>query len=292
MVTKLAYEEDVKPRRSFIFAPALKPDMFYKALKCGADIVCVELEDGVAPKDKDLARDNAIEIFSGLRADECASVEKVLRINTLRSEVGLNDVKAVLESNVPPPVLMLPKVVSPDEVSWLDELLSERGHDTRLHIIIETNEGLENAYEIAKSSYRIEALFFGGFDMAAELRCKMAWEPLLYARSRVAHAASGAGVDAIDVPFLDLQDLGTMKREAELARDLGYCGKGAIHPNQIPSLNEVFTPSAEKIRHARKIVNAFEEAETGLLVIDGKLIEKPVIREMKRLLTIADRITD
>jgi (S)-citramalyl-CoA lyase len=292
MVTKLAYEEDVKPRRSFIFAPALKPDMFYKALRCGADIVCVELEDGVAPKDKDLARDNAIEIFSGLKADEFASVEKVLRINTLRSEAGLNDVRAVLESKVSPPVLMLPKVVSPDEVSWLDELLSERGYDTRLHIIIETNEGLENAYEIAKSSSRIEALFFGGFDMAAELRCKMAWEPLLYARSRVAHAASGAGVDAIDVPFLDLQDLGTMKREAELARDLGYCGKGAIHPNQIPFLNEVFTPSAEKILHARKIVDAFEEAETGLLVIEGKLIEKPVIREMKRLLTIADRITD
>ena len=292
MVSKLIDKDDMTLRRSFIFTPALKPDMFYKALKCGADIVCVELEDGVAPKDKDSARSNAIEMFSGLSPNEFVDVEKVLRINTIRSQLGLDDVRAILEAKIPPPVVMLPKVMTPDEVIWLDELLSERGHDTRFHIIIETNEGLENAYEIAKASPRTEALFFGGFDMAAELRCEMAWEPLLYARSRVVHAAAGAGIDAIDVPFLDLKDLEGMRREAELSRNLGYCGKGAIHPSQIASLNAAFTPSAEKISHARQIVTAFEAADTGLLVIEGKLIEKPVIREMKRLLAIADRMTN
>ena len=217
-------------------------------------------------------------------------VERIVRINCLREAFGLADVQAVLASDTPPPALMLPKVRTPDEITWLDTLLTERGHDTRLHVIIETNAGLEAVHDIARSSPRIDALFFGGVDMAAELRCRNAWEPLLYARSRVVHAAAGAGLDVIDVPYLDLQDPDGMRREAELARDLGFSGKGSIHPKQIPALNEVFTPSEEVIAHARRVVRTFEEADTGLVVIDGKLIEKPVLRDMHRILAIAERI--
>ena len=158
--------------------------------------------------------------------------------------------------------------------------------DTRLHIIIETNAGLEAVYDIAKASPRMEALFFGGVDMAAELRCKNAWEPLLYARSRVVHAAAGAGLDVIDVPYLDLEDPEGMEREATLARDLGFSGKGSIHPKQIAILNKVFTPDEAQIERARRIIAAFEEADTGLVVVDGKLIEKPVLRDMHRILAI------
>ncbi|MEQ8335288.1 CoA ester lyase [Nisaea sp.] len=278
----------LRPRRSFIFSPGLKPDMFPKALACGTDIVCVELEDGIAPKDKDAARRNAMALFAEPQADD--GVERIVRINCLREAFGLADVQAVLATDTPPPALMLPKVRTPDEIAWLDTLLTERGHDTRLHVIIETNAGLEAVHEIARSSPRIDALFFGGVDMAAELRCRNAWEPLLYARSRVVHAAAGAGLDVIDVPYLDLQDPDGMRREAELARDLGFSGKGSIHPKQIPALNEVFTPSEEVIAHARRVVRTFEEADTGLVVIDGKLIEKPVLRDMHRILAIAERI--
>tara|TARA_E500000305_G_C4026655_1_gene242175 strand:- start:2629 stop:3489 length:861 start_codon:yes stop_codon:yes gene_type:complete len=281
-------ERILRPRRSFIFSPGLKPDMFPKALACGTDIVCVELEDGIAPKDKDEARRNAMGLFAQPQADD--GVERIVRINCLREAFGLADVQAVLESDTPPPALMLPKVRTPDEVVWLDNLLTERGHDTRLHIIIETNAGLEAVHDIARSSPRIDALFFGGVDMAAELRCRNAWEPLLYARSRVVHAAASAGLDVIDVPYLDLQDPDGMRREAELARDLGFSGKGSIHPKQIQVLNEVFTPNAEAIAHARRVVQTFEEADTGLVVIDGKLIEKPVLRDMHRILAIAERI--
>ena len=185
---------------------------------------------------------------------------------------------------------MLPKVKTPDEVAALDDLLTERGHGTRLHVIIETNAGLEAAYDIAHSSARIDALFFGGVDMAAELRCRNAWEPLLYARSRVVHAAASAGLDAIDVPYLDLQDPDGMKSAAVQARDLGFSGKGAVHPRQIAALNDVFTPSADQIAQARRIIAEFQAADTGLVVIDGKLIEKPVLREMHRIVAIADRI--
>ena len=281
------YKQSVQSRRSFIFAPGLRPELYPKALASGADIVCVELEDGIAPHDKDEAREKTLTLFAEPQAND--GVERIVRINCLRSVVGLDDVKAILATETPPPALMLPKVVSPDEVVWLDDLLTERGHDIRLHIIIEMNAGLEAVFDIARSSSRIDALFFGGVDMAADLRCKNAWEPLLYARSRVVHAAASVGVDAVDVPYLDLEDLEGMKIQARQARDLGFSGKGAIHPKQIADLNEVFTPSAEEVARARKVVTAFEEANTGLVVVDGKLIEKPVVREMQRILSVADR---
>ncbi|MEM7237104.1 MAG: CoA ester lyase, partial [Pseudomonadota bacterium] len=188
----------------------------------------------------------------------------------------------------PPPALMMPKVRAPDEVVMLDQLLTEAGHETRLHVIIETNAGLEAAFDIAHSSERLDALFFGGVDMAAELRCRNAWGPLLYARSRVVHAAASAGLDVIDVPFLDLDDPDGMTAEAEQALDLGFAGKGAVHPRQIAALNQVFTPTAEEIARARRVIATFKEADTGLVVIDGKLIEKPVLREMSRIVAIAD----
>ena len=278
----------VRPRRSFIFSPGLRPDMFPKALASGTDIVCVELEDGIAPKDKAAARERGLGLFVEPQSDD--GVERIVRINCLRTEFGLLDVQAVIATDTPPPALMLPKVMSPDEIVWLDDLLTERGHDTRLHIIIETNQALEAAYDIAHASKRIDALFFGGVDMAAELRCKNAWEPLLYARSRVAHAAASVGIDAIDVPYLDLEDPEGMRQEANSARDLGFSGKGSIHPKQVPILNEVFTPDEAAVAHARRILKAFADADTGLVVVDGKLIEKPVLRDMTRIIAIAERV--
>ncbi len=168
----------------------------------------------------------------------------------MREGFGIVDVQAILATDTPPPSLMMPKVRTPDEVIMLDSLLSERGHATRLQVIIETNAGLENAYDIAHCSDRIDAILFGGVDMAAELRCRNAWEPLLYARSRVIHAAASAGLDAIDVPYLDLDDPDGMAVAAQQARDIGFAGKGAVHPRQIAALNDVFTPSADEIARA------------------------------------------
>lgn len=278
----------IRPRRSFIFTPGLRPDMFPKALASGADIVCVELEDGIAPKDKAEARQKALALFKGSQADD--GVERIVRINSMRERFGIEDVNAVLANKTPPPALMMPKVRTPDEVVMLDQLLTEASHATRLHVIIETNEGLEAAFEIAKCSSRIDAMFFGGVDMAAELRCKNTFESMIYARSRVVHASAAAGLDVIDVPFLDLDDPEGMRVEAEKVRDLGFSGKGSVHPKQIAALNEVFTPTQAQIARARRITTEFEAADTGLVVIDGKLIEKPVLRDMYRIVAIADRM--
>jgi (S)-citramalyl-CoA lyase len=181
---------------------------------------------------------------------------------------------------------MLPKVKGPEEVRNLSDLMDEYHLPTRLHVIIETNEALEAAVEIGRSSERIEALFFGGVDMAADLRCKSTWMALQYARSRVVHAAATSGLDAIDVPYLDLEDREGMLREATLSAELGFTGKGAIHPKQIPDINATFTPDAASIEHARQVIEAFEQSDGGLLVFKGKLIEKPVLRSFARMLAV------
>ena len=279
---------NIRPRRSFIFTPGLRPDMYPKALASGADIVCVELEDGIAPKDKAQARAHALKLFEVPQADD--GVERIVRINSMRERFGIEDVNAILATDTPPPALMMPKIRTPDEVVMLDQLLSEAGHETRLHVIIETNAGLEAAYDIAHCSDRIDAMFFGGVDMAAELRCQNAWEPLLYARSKVVHAAASAGLDVIDVPYLDLDDPEGMRVAAEQARGLGFAGKGSGAPKANSCVERgLHTINGSNRTRATHHVE-FEAADTGLVVIDGKLIEKPVLRDMHRIVAIADRM--
>ena len=280
--------DKISVRRSFIFTPGLNPDMFPKAIASGADMVCIELEDGIAIKDKDEARKNTIEALKTLEVK--SGVELVIRVNCQRTKFGLLDLEAFISSKLKVKAIMLPKVKTPDEIKFIDDLLTDCNLDTDLHVIMETNEALQNIYDIAHSSKRIVALYFGGVDMAAELRVPNSYENLLYARSKLVHAGASVGIDVIDVPYLDLEDMDGMKKEAELVRDLGFTGKGSIHPKQINVLNEIFTPSKEEISKAKKIVDQFSESDTGLVVIDGKLIEKPVLREMQRKILIADKI--
>ena len=278
----------IKVRRSFIFTPGLQPEMFPKALSSGADMVCIELEDGIAIKDKEGARKNTINALKTLEVSN--DVELVVRINCQRTKFGLLDLESFVSSEIKVKALMLPKVKTPDEITFIDDLLTDCNLDTDLHVIMETNEALENIYDIAHASKRTVALYFGGVDMAAELRVDNKWENLLYARSKLVHAGASAGIDVIDVPYLDLENMDGMKKEAELVRNLGFTGKGSIHPKQIKILNEVFTPPEDEIIKAKKILEQFNNSNTGLVVIDGKLIEKPVLREMQRKILIADKI--
>ena len=282
--------DKLKVRRSFIFTPGLRPEMFPKALVSGADMVCIELEDGIAINDKDEARKNTIEALKTLEVQN--DVELVVRVNNQRTKFGLLDLEAFVSSKLKVKALMLPKVKTPDEITFIDDLLTDCNLDTDLHVIMETNEALESIYDIAHSSKRIVALYFGGVDMAAELRVPNNFENLIYARSKLVHAGASVGVDVIDVPYLDLEDMNGMKKEAELVKNLGFTGKGSIHPKQINILNEIFTPTKEEINKAKKIVDQFNDSNTGLVVIDGKLIEKPVLREMQRKILIADKINN
>ncbi|MFL2682610.1 MAG: HpcH/HpaI aldolase/citrate lyase family protein [Alphaproteobacteria bacterium] len=272
----MSKQEFIQKRRSFIFCPGNKPDMIPKALRSGADMVCIDLEDAIIPEHKDISRISTVKAFENISVPY--GVETLIRINDVNSEEGKEDIQAILNSNNTASGLMLPKIQSVEEIINLERQIKLANKSLNLHIIIETNTGLQNAWNIAQSSSIIKSLLFGGVDMSADLGCNGDWLSLLYARSRVVHAAAGAGIDSIDVPFLDLEDMEGMRNEAQKSKNLGFSGKGSIHPKQIESLNKVFTPSSEEIAYANKVIRAFNEASDGLVVVDGKLIEKPVLR--------------
>ena len=272
----MSKQEFIQKRRSFIFCPGNKPDMIPKALRSGADMVCIDLEDAIIPEHKDISRISTVKAFENISVPY--GVETLIRINDVNSEEGKEDIQAILNSNNTASGLMLPKIQSVEEIINLERQIKLANKSLNLHIIIETNTGLQNAWNIAQSSSIIKSLLFGGVDMSADLGCNGDWLSLLYARSRVVHAAAGAGIDSIDVTFLDLEDMEGMRNEAQKSKNLGFSGKGSIHPKQIESLNKVFTPSSEEIAYANKVIRAFNEASDGLVVVDGKLIEKPVLR--------------
>jgi len=182
---------------------------------------------------------------------------------------------------------MLPKVETADEVRLVDQVLTAATRPIGLHVIIESNAGLDAAQAIGQATPSLRSLLFGAVDMSAELGCALDFTSLHYPRSRVVHATARGGLDAIDVPYLDLEDLDGLRRECELVRALGFTGKAAIHPTQLPVINDVFTPSAAEIAQARKIIDAFETAPDGLPVVDGKLVEEPVVRRMRRVMALA-----
>ena len=280
----------VRPRRSLLFVPALRPDRYAKALDSGADIVCIDMEDAVARSRKDEGRALALPLF---QENTHPHVERMVRINGLSTPDGLKDLGAIIESDAPPPSIMIPKIRSAEEVQLIETLLANGpARQIRFCVIIETNQGLERAIEIAKSSARIDSIILGAVDMSADLRCEKSWEPLLYARSRLVHAAASAGIDLLDVPYLNLDDPEGLRKEANACARLGFTGKASIHPNQLAIIHEAFTPDAKAIEKARKVCAAFEQDSSGLVVVDGELIELPVVRSMYRVLAIAERLNN
>jgi citrate lyase beta subunit len=281
-------DRPIRPRRSLLFVPGLRPDRYWKALDAGADIVCVDMEDAVALPRKDEGRALTLPLFA---QHTHPHVERMARINGLSTVHGLKDLQAIIETEAPPPSIMIPKVKSAEEIQLLDTLLSTgAARAVRFCVIIETNQGLERAVDIARSSPRIDSMILGAVDMSADLRCEKAWEPLLYTRSRLVHAAASAGIDLLDVPFLNLEDPEGLKAEAQGVQRLGFTGKASIHPNQVPIINAAFTPDATTIEKARKVCAAFENDRSGLVVVDGELIELPVVRSFYRVLAIAEQI--
>ena len=280
-------ELEIHPRRSLLFVPGLRPDRFAKALESGADIVCVDIEDAVPLARKDEARALTFPLFGEVGPSH---VETMVRINPLSTPEGLKDILALRDCTAPPKALMLAKPGSAAEIRLYDELLQGSCAGIRFHVIIESTDGLANVMDIANASTRIDSLLFGAVDMSADLRAEKTWEALLYARSRVVHAAARYGLDLLDVPWLNLDDQDGLKIEAEMSSALGFTGKASIHPKQIPVINDVFSPSPDLVTRARRILAEFEQDTTGLVVVDGELIERPVVRSMLRVLAIADHL--
>ncbi len=274
-------------RRSVLFVPAVRPDRFEKAVATGADAVCLDLEDGVAFAQKDEARDQAVLL---LATRPPGRTEVILRINAPASAVGERDLAAVLAAGVRPDALMVPKVGGPDTIHALDRRLSPALSGLPLMAQIETAGGLASVEGIAGASPNVAVLFFGAVDLSAELGCAIEWDALLYARSRVVAAAAVAGVDTLDTPFMDVAAPARLGDEARAVRRLGFTGKAAIHPTQVPVIQAAFSPDDDEVAWARRIIEAYEANEGGVLLVEGKLIERPVIASARRTLAVATAV--
>jgi (S)-citramalyl-CoA lyase len=267
--------------RSWLFTPATRPERFAKAAEVGADALIIDLEDAVAPKDKDSARITALEYL--VRPAE-GGPARVLRINGLDTPAGLADLAALLGSPASPDFLLLPKTDSAAHLQILDRLLTGAKRDTWLIGIIESARSLASVEMIATATPRLAALAVGGADLAADLGATVAWEPLLTARSRVVSACALVGILPLDSPFFDLHDANGLQQELQRSVALGFVGKLAIHPAQVGPINAALTPSDAEVQKARAVL---AENSKGVGVVDGQMIDEAVARKARRTLAAA-----
>ncbi len=278
-----------RTRRSLLFVPAVRPDRYPKALATGTDAVCIDLEDGVSFADKDQARSAAIDLFL-TRANTRAEVS--LRINDPKTDLGQRDLEALCVAEVCPDAVMLPKCDSPEEVRDVSHALSSISPTLPLIVMAETARGVAAAETIATASPNVSAMFFGAIDYAADIGCAVEWDAVLFARSRVVLAAAIANVSPIDSPFMNVPALDELADECLRTQALGFIGKAAIHPTQVSTIQQAFTPAAADVAWAKQIVEAYETNNGGVLLVDGKLIERPVIASAKRILELASTVED
>jgi (S)-citramalyl-CoA lyase len=270
-----------KPTRSWLFTPATRPDRFAKAAACGADVAIIDLEDSVALRDKDRAREIALNF---LKMQNAEGVRYALRVNGLDMRAGLRDLSALIEAGAAPAYLVLPKTETDGHLQILDRLLTAASLDTRLVGIVESARGLASVEAIAAATPRLAALMLGAADMAADLGAVAAWEPLAFARGRLVAACALAGVTAIDAPYFDVRDGDGLQQEVTHAVALGFHAKAAIHPGQVGAINTALTPTPEAVEKARAIL---AENAKGVGTVDGQMIDEAVARKARRVLATA-----
>lgn len=274
-------------RRSILFVPADKPQMIEKAATLATDVVVIELEDGVSQENKDAAREAAGRMMEQV---EFGNREVALRVNRLSTLHGLEDMKALAEWDTKPDMVLLPKVESAGEVRIYDELISQMKTEMDLMVMIESSRGMINAAQIVQASPRVSCLALGIADLSAELGSGMSWDVMYTYRSSIILACGLKGILPIDSPYLNIKDETGLFKECRKAREMGYTGKLCIHPAQLTHVNEAFTPSNHEVARARKIVEASEAQGTGALLLDGKMVDAPVIKYSRRVVDMAKRL--
>ena len=274
--------------RSILFVPADRPDRYRKALASDADAACIDLEDAVAPERKAEGRAALCEF---LRDPSWDPTRLMVRINDPGSPEGRLDAQALAEvraeagrSRPPLAAVMLPMVRNGGDVREAVRLLGNGA--ASVLPLVETASGLQNAVKLGEADPSVAGLVFGGFDLCLELGADPCWESLLYARSRVVHAAAATGVAAIDMPSLEVRDGGleALREEARRVRRLGFSGKMAIHPAQLPAIHDAFGFSDLDVERAKRIVEADRDAQGGPVLLDGKMVDRPIVRAARRVL--------
>ena len=283
--------------RSWMFVPGHRQRMIDKALGLNADAIMLDIEDGVAPNEKDAARKNIAESLG--REKSPGSPARYVRINA----IGHARMDADLEAVVRPGLegLVCPKVDTPDEVRKVDAILNDKEPKNKLNkgsvkllIAVESPRGLLNAPAIAAASERIVGVIFGAEDFGREIGLPAVREgearDLIYARSAIVIAAAAAHVQPIDGVWVDLNDSEGLLGFARQSRQLGFSGMSCIHPSQVDAINTVFSPTPEEIDYCRKVLQAFEEANArgdGSIAFGGQLIDRPIVERARRTIDMA-----
>lgn len=286
-----------------LYTPGTQPDRIEKALTMdeGPDMVVADLEDGIAPDEKDDAREEVTDLVLDLEGEALA--ERMIRVNPIDSRWFLDDVETTARAR--PDAIVAPKVESPGQLRSLDGRLreAENEHGVEEESIevlaqLETARGIAAAHDIGEAAgtiERITALVFGAEDYAATVGARRTEtnHEVAYARSRVVLAAALGDVDAIDQVHIDYEDLEALASEAARARELGYVGKQIIHPDQIQPVHEAFTPSQDEIDEARELLDAVDEADIldgGVIGYEGRMVDRPVIEQAQRTVALAEAL--
>ena len=278
-------------RRSLLFVPGGEPRKLERAREAAADTLILDLEDAVAPESKAAARDY---VADALRAGGFGAAELAVRVNAPHTDDFPSDLDAVLGAGCR--TLLLPKAERPDEIARALAAIDARGgQGVKLLLLVESPLGIASALAIGSASTRVEALCFGHADFCLEMglgEADASRGVTLHGRCTLAIAAKASRVAPIDCVHLAIKDEAGFRADAELGLALGFEGKLCIHPRQAVIANEVYTPKAEEIERARRVIAAAEAARAegrGVFALDGKMIDAPIVAVQRRVLERARR---
>ena len=288
------YTMQIRPRRSALYMPGSNARALEKAKTLDADVVIFDLEDAVAPEVKADAR---AQVADAVRLGGYGRREVVIRINAPDTEWSKADVDAM--AAVRPDALLVPKVSTPDAVAAIERWLAEADPGIKLWAMIETPLAILNVNQIAAAAAapgsRLACFVVGTNDLIKDTRAEMdaARTPALFWLSATVTAARAYGIDVLDGVYNNFKDLEGFERECAHGRMLGMDGKTVIHPTQIEAANRTFSPAAEDVEWARRVLNAFEQPENqgkGVIKMDGQMVELLHAEMAKRVVAIADAI--
>lgn len=281
-------------RRTMMFVPGNSSSMIKDAGIYHADSIMFDLEDSVSLLEKDAAR---MLVYQAIKTVDYNGTELVVRINDIESEFGRADVFAMVKAGVD--VIRLPKTETVDDILAVESVIAEaektfkkKSGSTKMMAAVESAKGVLNAPAIATASPRLIGIAIGAEDYVTQMKTQRYpdGQELFFARSMILHAARAAGISAFDTVYSDVNNEEGFRREVELIHQLGFDGKSVINPRQIPIVESVYTPTPKQIENARAVIAAIAKAEksgSGVISLDGKMIDKPVVMRAERVMMLA-----
>ena len=284
-------------RRTMLFVPGNNPGMLKDAGLYGADSLMFDLEDAVAVTEKDAAR---LMVYNAIKTLDYCDTEIVVRINGLDTPFGRDDIEAVVRAGAD--VIRLPKTETKEDILAVEAIIEEVEREigkevgsTKMMAAVEGAIGVINAHAIATCSKRLIGIALGAEDYVTNMKTKRYADgmELMGARSQIIIAARAAGIYALDTVYADVDNEEGFKREVELIKQLGFDGKSVINPKQIKPVHDIYAPTEQEIKKSLDIVKAAKAAKEqglGVISLNGKMIDKPIIERAERLVQLAKAV--